>query len=261
MSQEIEHRTDGEVEQAFEARLRELRPHLEEISSTEQDLLEAGRMVLAYKPPSTRTSQQYRDSVLWCSILRVATDCQVLFVTNDGGFYREKNSDEPALAIGNEIDEPLRREEIAEIRANFITAVAEAIGTPVEQNGGYVVGQDVNSSIELYLTENPRRLAMSGDVEYYLADPEFTDSADPAAAAMVSAIAAVDLDDLEISDIQLESLRVDTIMPHGDFTIADIRYVQASDHIGTRWRHYTLRTKAPKRAPKVDRAEPTTSGL
>jgi hypothetical protein len=89
-SQDVEPRTDDEVRQAFEFRLQELRPHLEVIDCIEQDMLEAGRMVLAYRPPSTRASQQYRDSVLWRSVLRMAAANRVLFVTNDGGFIAER---------------------------------------------------------------------------------------------------------------------------------------------------------------------------
>lgn len=280
-SQEVEPRTSDEVRQAFEVRLQELRPRLEVIDCTEQDMLEAGRMVLAYRPPSTRTSQQYRDSVLWRSILRVAAANRVLFVTNDGGFYRGKNDDRPASEIDDEIgdlglsirffrdveilldyfgDKPsLRTDEVSSIKANFTTAVAAAIGEALEQNGGYIVRQGMGCDIELYLTEDPHRLAISGNIEYELADPEVIDSADSPAAANASAIAAVELDDLDISDVQLDSLRVDAITPHGDYRIADIRYVRAADHIGVPWRYYALRTAAPKRASTADGVGPATS--
>ena len=233
-------------------------------------MLQAGRMVLSYKPPSTRASQQYRDSVLWRGVLRTATDNQVLFVTNDGGFYRGKDDSQPDPAIASEIDElglpiklfrkvedlldyfgdkpSLRVDEVGEIKQNFAEAVANAIKTTLDENGGYIVRQCIDADIDLYLTEDSHRLAISGSLEYELADPEFIDSADPAAAAEVSAIAAVDVDGWDISEVQLDSLRVDAIMPHDNVKIADIRYVRSSDGSGVRWRRYTLRKAVPKQA-------------
>jgi hypothetical protein len=60
-------------------------------------------------------------------------------------------------------DKPsLRTDEVSEIKENFTTAIAEAIEVALEQNGGYVVRQSMGCDIELYLTENPHRLAISG---------------------------------------------------------------------------------------------------
>ena len=80
-----------DVREAFDARLDELHDVVEEVTVLDDDLAAAGRMVLAYEPPNTRESQQYRDCVLWQTGLRLAEDYDVIIVTNDSGFPQTRH--------------------------------------------------------------------------------------------------------------------------------------------------------------------------
>ncbi len=90
----VDRASDDDVWEALNARLDELRDVVEEVTVLDDDLAAAGRMVLAYEPPNTRESQQYRDCVLWQTALRLAEDHEVIIVTNDSGFYADKASNE-----------------------------------------------------------------------------------------------------------------------------------------------------------------------
>ncbi len=83
----VEEHGEQEVQQAFEERLDELGSLVEILPAADEDLVHAGRMVLTYKAPSTRKSQQYRDSVIWRIAIREAGENDVYLVTNDLGFY------------------------------------------------------------------------------------------------------------------------------------------------------------------------------
>jgi adenosyl cobinamide kinase/adenosyl cobinamide phosphate guanylyltransferase len=90
----VDRASDDDVREAFDARLDELHDVVEEVTVLDDDLAAAGRMVLAYEPPNTRESQQYRDCVLWQTALRLAEDYDVIIVTNDSGFYADEASNE-----------------------------------------------------------------------------------------------------------------------------------------------------------------------
>jgi hypothetical protein len=263
-SQEPERRGSAAVSQAFESRISDLHPRLQVIECTDADLVEAGRMVMSYSPPSTRTSQQYKDSVLWRITLRTAKENSVILVTNDSGFYADKDNEDLAPALASEIAElkcevrlfrnvesfidfwekdnpPLSGDTLDEIKANVNDAVAREISTYAGMHGGLVAQSCASSNIKLYLTEDHRLLAVSGSFEYYLVDREFPDAADPSAAAYVTAIAAVDLDGFDVSDIQLEDLRIDVITSHNDYTLADLKFVMDADSAGPQRRKYEIR--------------------
>ena len=78
----VDRASDDGVREAFDARLDELHDVVEEVTVLDDDLAAAGRMVLAYEPPNTRESQQYRDCVLWQTALRLAEDYDVIIVTS-----------------------------------------------------------------------------------------------------------------------------------------------------------------------------------
>ena len=262
-AQEVESHRDEEVDQALDARIAELQSALRVVEHPDADLLGAARMVMAYSPPN-QTSQQYRDSVIWQTIIRLAQEHEVFFVTNDRDFYANKSDDQlhPILAdevsaldgkvvlfraveslltyLGNE--EPVPQELIDEIKDNIAEVVGERIKDAVSDKG-FAVRNCIDNSTTFYLTENPDRLAVSSDLEYELIDPEYPEDFEPPAIATVSATAAVDMDELDVDDVTLGKLHIDAITPHGDLKIAHIRYVRASEHIGAYSRPYSLRTK------------------
>lgn len=264
-AQEVEHHRDEEVDEALDERIIELESALRVVEHSDADLLGAARMVITYSPPN-QTSQQYRDSVIWQTVLRLAEEHEVFLVTNDGDFYASKSDNQlhPILAdevsalkgrvtlfrdveslltyLGNE--KPVPEELINEIKDNIAEAVAVTINDTVCDKG-FAVRNCMDNNTTFYLTENPDRLAVSSDLQYELVDPEYPEHLEPLAIAAVSATAAVDMDELDVDDVALDKLHIDALTPHGESKIAHIQYVQGSGHIGigTYFQPYRLRKK------------------
>jgi hypothetical protein len=262
-AREVENHTDEEVSQAFEERLDELDSLVEILPGTDEDLAEAGRMVLGYMAPSTRTSQQYRDSVIWCIALREAEAHDVYLVTNDEGFYRDSKGNELAEPLARGMHEQALNVELfrnvedlldhwaaaepslktQELRDLVADAVAAEIAGLLPDYGGFVVQDRVSVDIEVYLTEVHDEVAVSGSFEYYLVDPEFPDTAEPPAVAEVRATATVGLDGPEVREVSLDSVVVDALTPHGSPNIADVVFARPGLVIGSRTEPYRLRVK------------------
>jgi hypothetical protein len=260
-AQEVERRSDEDVGQALDDRIYQLQSVLTVVEHSGDDFRAAAQMVMAYRPPN-QTGQQYRDSLMWQTILHLVEEDEVFLVTNDGGFYANKASDtlHPTLADevsergGEEVvlfrnveallsywgSETVPQELIDQINDNVAEAVADAILEPVGEKG-WAVWTCTSNSATFYLTENPDRFAVSSELEYELIDPEYPDAPEVPAIATVSATAAVDLDELDVNDVLLDELRIDAITPHGISKVADIKYARASGSIGTYSRRYRLR--------------------
>jgi hypothetical protein len=262
-AREVERHADEEVKQAFQTRLDELESLVKILPATEEDLAEAGRMVLAYMAPSSRTSQQYRDSVIWRIAVREAQENDVHIVTNDKGFYRDSSSDELADPLADEIHKLSRSVRLfrnveallkhweggepslqtAGLRDLVATAVANEVSGVLQDQGGFVVQGQVKADIEVFLTEVHDQVAVSGKFEYYLAEPELLDAADPPAVADVRATATVGLDGPEVRAVSLDSVTVTAITPHDTPTIATIVFGRGAIALGSRTEPYRLRAK------------------
>jgi hypothetical protein len=260
-AREVEEHTDQEVRNAHDNRLAELSDLIKILPCTESDLADAGRMVLERKPPSSRKSQQYRDSVIWRIVANVAHEDNVYLVSNDTGFHDSSDGGTLARNLLSEISDlagsvtlfkdvealllhwsagqpSLNTEDLRQVVSD---AVADAIADVMQNHGGFVVQNCISVNLEAYLTEVHDQVTVSGDFEYYLAHPDFPDAADPAAAAQVNASATVGLNGPEVLGVTLDTLKVYAITPHGDPKIADIVFVRAAD--GVRNIPYTLQSK------------------
>jgi hypothetical protein len=261
-AREVERHADEEVKQAFEARLDELGSLVEILIATDEDLAEAGRMVLAYMAPSSRTSQQYRDSVIWRIAVRETQEHDIYIVTNDEGFYRDSSSDELANPLADEIHELGRSVELfrnveallkrwerdepslqtAGLRDLVAAAVADEVSGVLHDQGGFVVQGQADADIEVYLTEVHDEVAVSGKFDYYLAEPEFPDSLEPPAVANVRATASVGLDGPEVRGVSLDSVTVNAITPHELSNLSTVIFPQTIA-LGSRTEPYRLRVK------------------
>ncbi len=263
LAREVERHSDDDVEEAFDKRLRELSPLVEILAVTDDDLRAAGRMVLECCPPSSRGSQQYKDSVIWRVVLRAAEHNDVYIVTDDGGFYSGKDSNELAAKLAEEVrglgrpvslfrnveallqhwstNEPsLQTQALREIISE---AVAEELSTILPAHGGFIVQSCISAKIEVFLTEVHDQVSVSGVFEYYLVEPEFPDVAEPPAAAEVRASATVGLDGPEAREITLDNVQINAITPHGEPSIANVIFGRAALSLGVRYEPYRLRAK------------------
>jgi hypothetical protein len=193
MAQQVQRHSDEEVRHALAARLAELGPLVEVLPATDDDLLEAGRMVLGYRSPSTRTNQQYRDSVIWRIVVRTARNHDVVLVTSGEGFYARKSGGElaPSLAVVIEgldgsvtlyrsvedlldvwmADQPSPATD--DLRDLVTDAVADRLDALLREQGqALTVSVVQQAKIEAYLTERHDELAVSGQFEFFLMHTE-----------------------------------------------------------------------------------------
>jgi hypothetical protein len=260
-AREAERHDDQEVQKAFEARLDELDSLVEILPATDEDLAEAGRMVLAYKAPSARKNQQYRDSVIWRIAIREAEEHDVYLVTDDNGFYQGADTDNLAEPLDAEIRDLGRSVKLFrnveailnhwssgkpslqsdELRDLVAGAIAGELSGVLEEHGGFVVQDRVSADIDVFLTEVHDEVAVSGNFEYYLVDPEFRDAAEPPAVAEVRGTATVGLDGPEVRGVSLDSVTVDALTPHGTPNIASIVFGKTATI--SRTEPYRLRVK------------------
>lgn len=100
----------------------------------------AGDMVIRQLPPSTASSQQFKDSLLWRSVLHFGSERHCLLVTHDKGFCEERSSDlasslrQEAADVGATITLVRGLKDLLELLKAAVGEVDKAIGNLVEQN-------------------------------------------------------------------------------------------------------------------------------
>ena len=227
-------------------------------------------MVLACRPPTSPNDQQYKDSVIWRVVLRAAQSNKVLFVTSDGDFYRDAKGDELAESLGAEVrdlgrsvtlfrnieslldywggsDPSLETQELEDVVAEAVTLELTSV---LPEYGPFVIGSRVTSELDVYLTEVHDEVFVSAYFEWYLANEEFPDALDPVAAAQVKSSVTVGLDDFEVREVSLDSLKLYALTPHGDPNIATVVFGQAA--LGLRSEPYRLRRKLSLPSSEAD---------
>lgn len=82
------------VSEALERRLRELGSLVVHVPLEDRHHVAAGQMVLCGMAPNSPRGQQFKDCLLWQAVLDLAEDYDVVLASNDGGFYRDTESDQ-----------------------------------------------------------------------------------------------------------------------------------------------------------------------
>jgi hypothetical protein len=262
-AREVQEHSDDDVKKAFETRLRELSSLVEILPATDDDLRDAGWMVLKCSPPTSRGSQQYKDSVIWRVALRAAEHSDVYLVTSDGAFFAGKDSGQLADSLAKEVTELGRSltifrsvEDLLQhwstnepslqtqaLREMVSKAVAQELSAILPAYGAFIIQGVAHTAIEVFLTEVHDHVAVSGDFEYYLAEPEFADYAEPQAGAAVRASATVGLDGPEVLEVTLDSAKIFAVTSHDDRDIANVIFGRGAVSLGVRYEPYSLRAK------------------
>lgn len=137
-------------------------------------------------PPNGSKNQQFKDSLIWESILRFSQNKTTYFLTDDGGFFKDKgkniiaeNLSEDCKKFGSkifiyskiedllsrltaEVPEKIDNDHITKIITNEISnKVNEAIS-----NKSIRIGQTIDSEISAYLTGSHNLLSISFKIQY-----------------------------------------------------------------------------------------------
>lgn len=227
---------DDLAESSFAHRLLELGDLLvlEPIAKT--DWQEAGQMVLEKRPPSKTGSQQYKDSLLWRSLLRVGQDQTVILVTADAGFQGPGGEGlEPSLATeAEQLDANILlvkgRKQLLDLlkdqSEDFVedhegiweeveTAFVDEVNDILLHHGWQAGDWGGEWSNEAFAAGDPSKLVLAMTFEGQLteiAEPEVETSMYVEAEG--SALVKLDTLDIHI-DLDLVTLRAET--PHGTF--------------------------------------------
>ncbi|MER7418409.1 PIN domain-containing protein [Micromonospora peucetia] len=230
----------SDVRRAFQNRLRELGDLLGEVSSRDEDYVAAGEMVLSMTPPNSRTKQQFKDSLLWRLVLRVAEEADVIFVSNDLGYY-DKGGEKVAPELIGDVE--AARNEIKLLRSiedlltaleldklteadpdlfdSFEEGARLALQEVVESHGTFRIDYCESFDTERFITENPNELALTAKFSYLLVNPDLGDASDPIGVATGTASAIVYLYDAayEMGDVDIDEMVIEILTPHKDFTL------------------------------------------
>jgi hypothetical protein len=246
-ARQVEEHSAEEVRQAFEQRLADLGQLVQIFDPTDEDLVRAGRMVLDYAPPSTRGSQQYRDSVIWQIVMHWSRDSDVYLVTADGGFYAGKESSEMAEALAREVHENRRSVRLfrsveallkewgrtrpdlaAELRDPVADAVEAELAEALAHNSEFEVGRRTSAEIEVYLTEGHDPFRVSGRFTFLLSRPGRPGGFAYPARAEVGATATVGIADHKVRDAELGNVEIETVTGDGARSVSNMVFGRAA---------------------------------
>lgn len=262
-ARQVEEFSDNQVRQAFAQRLASLGDLVEVLEPTDEELAEAGRMVLSYLPPSTRTSQQYRDSVIWRIVIRVSADSDVYLITADEGFYAGKGTNDLAGNLAREAHEnrrpirlfrsveallrewgPSRPDLTDELRDPVADAVEGEVERVLVDQGGFTITRRKAAEIEVYLTEVIDQVTVSGRFEFYLARSDNPGGFQSAAVAEARATATAGISDRKVRTVELDNVKIEALTAEGATSISNTIFGRAALHaFGSPTEPYTLNVK------------------
>lgn len=226
--------TDAAAARSFSERLDELGDLLAEEPIEDEDWRAAGRIVIEKRPPSSEGSQQYKDSLLWRALLRVAEDGPVLLVTADKGFLSAgKDALAPDLASeASELDvdikvvtsRPQLLEQLKAQAQSFVSGL-EGVGLDVEEPfldalnavlgpEGLAVGAYSELTTGVFATADPKKIVVAIEADGQVSDPEDPE-ADMPWYFDASGSALVDLESWD-TQVSLDKVVFQVLTPHGD---------------------------------------------
>lgn len=226
--------TDHAADTALADRLDELGDLLWEDSIHAEDWQAAGTMVIDKRPPTREGSQQYKDSLLWQSLLRVGKERHVVLVSADKGFLGSGDGGlDPALAKeateqGADIAAVTTREELLEqlkAQSSAFSVNLEDMWLPLEDPFTEAVDDVLREEdmelattsawfTEVYATGDPKRIVVAVRFEGQ-ANPIDEPDGDMPWYINASGSALVDVDSFD-SEVTLDSVLFQVFTPHAD---------------------------------------------
>lgn len=226
--------TDPAADKALADRLDELGDLLVEDPIHADDWQAAGAMVIDKRPPTREGNQQYKDSLLWRSLLRVGKERHVVLVSADKGFLGPGEGGlDPALAQeateqGADIAVVTTRKELLEqlkAQSSAFSVNLEDVWLPLEdpfteaaddvlREQGMELATTSAWSTEVYATGDPKRIVFAVRFEGQASPTEEPD-VDMPWYIDASGSALVDVDSFDF-DVTLDSVLFHVSTPHTD---------------------------------------------
>ena len=239
--------TPQQIEKAIQERLAELSELTESTPLKPEHLKAALDRLLEEKPPNGPRNQQFKDSLIWESILEMSREAPVHFVTQDKDFY-EKHAYNNGLAVvlqseieeqGGEVHAYVELADALEVLQMGLpgfdpSQFAGPVSIPVLfQLRSFAADFDVEVGLQsdftarAFVTENPKRLAL----EFVLKHTGVRSTVE--GEATVSCVARgdclVDAETGDVTTVKLDELRL--IDADGN-EVAGTVYASAHVHLG-----------------------------
>lgn len=224
------------ADNAFTRRIGELGDLIEVLPVKDSHWKEAGQMVLEGKPPSKPRSQQYKDSLIWRALVDAAEYQEIIFVTNDKGFFdsatgglagelrREVEDAELEIQITNDLKQVLEilepdSYELAEKLSEFIADVKTEYMNQLDERLGFEYwavnrGAGADWNLETFATEHLDELVVTITATHELMRVDDPDIDIPASTeSSGSALVNIDSGDIRLS---LGDVALTVYGSHGD---------------------------------------------
>ena len=172
---------EDQFESSARERLEELSFFVERVPFNFEQAKSALRRVIDETPPNGPKNQQYKDSVIWQAVLELSDKYAVYFITEDKGFFEDRN---PSKGLASSLEEDCQvegrsifvhyelesylkslRETLPSLdHRHLASEIHRAIVEDLDQMAaeqGFQLGELVNWDISAFLTENVDSLALS----------------------------------------------------------------------------------------------------
>ncbi len=248
---------DQAIESAIENHLEAIKD-IVSLVPIDVDLARAGLTRLIERRPPSHNKEEFRDALLWETVLRLARDDRIYFVTEDFDFLVAKESKRalhPDLAaeigrLGTPFEHHLTLSSLLDAlgpdvkqpdRKAVSDTLADALLPMVQQElvSRGITLQDVReSNWKVFATQDPNRLAVSFQTPFVASSTSAASTSPVAATVIASGSAGLDPRTNQLMNVDLDGIEVS----YEDGGRGGIKYMRASDSSsGSTWRTYEFR--------------------
>ncbi len=202
--------------------------------------------VLEESPPNGYKNQQFKDSAIWESILELAKDVDVDFVTEDKAFFKDSK---PSNGLASNLLEDCKKvsgkirvfyqlpsyldaikEELPSFNKEIVAEkINDSIIADLSQRAvdkGYKLGNISKSEIQVFLTEKPDVVAIEFEINYMTHEVVIPESEIVVEASLVVKgdcgynIVAQEISDVKFDNIKMVTKEGESIPSYGNIFLA-----------------------------------------
>lgn len=146
---------DG-ITKAIGTRLEELAPLFDRVPMTLEHAQSALRRVNEETPPNGPKNQQFKDSLIWEAVLDLGSRYDLYFVTNDGGFYQDKEK----KRLAANLKEDCRKREVSLRIYSELRPLLEALRADMPDIDRHQIAKAAYAAVEAEVATDAARYAM-----------------------------------------------------------------------------------------------------
>ncbi|ADQ13715.1 PIN domain-containing protein [Halanaerobium hydrogeniformans] len=217
-----------DFEQAVEDRIEELKEKIFEIPFKFSHAKGALGRVMDETAPNSYKNQQFKDSAIWESILEISKKYNIIFITEDKSFFKNRSYNK---GLASNLEEEVKKNRtniriyhsiedyLKEIKQNppklnehKIIKLIEKLLTPEIENQveNAKINEISNFTISPFLTESPKIVALNFNVTYDLTLIDDLNEDEWIGTLTVEGECLLDIKKYSISNLQLNSFIVTT---------------------------------------------------